>query len=190
MRKFLAAIPLVFSAGCGGVHTEDGGIDSSLLGVYRIDTYLVSLEECVDAVPDVAPPPASRIVLYGYKDESSGETCLAGSFCTSVQACRDVARAELTPLMGYSFAEEGDGGWTGFAFPGGAPYNGRAFGLVQEHMLIRTAHGIRAETRTLQSQRYPSFENGSCNKAEPRETFVGRPCVELLVLEGSFEAGL
>lgn len=190
MRELLIVTLLVFSAGCGGVHTEDGVINSGLVGVYTIDSYLVSLEDCDDRVPDVAPPPASRIVLYGYRDEGSNEICLAGNFCTSVQACRDVARAELTPLMGYSFAEASDGGWTGFEFPGGAPYNGRAFGLVQEHMLIQTARGIRAETRTLQAKRHPWFENGSCREAEPRGTVVGRPCVELLVLEGTFEAGL
>jgi hypothetical protein len=169
MRELLAVVLVVFSAGCGGVHTEEGAIESGLLGVYTIDTYRVSLEDCDDGVPDVAPPPASRIVLYGYSEEGSDEIRLAGSFCTSVEACRDVAHAGLTPLMGYSFAREGGGGSIGFDFPGGAPYNGEAFGLVQEHMLIRTAGGIRAETRTLQSGRY---------------------CVELLVLEGTFEAGL
>jgi len=56
--------------------------------------------------------------------------------------------------------------------------------------LIQTARGIRAEKRTLQSGRYPSFESGSYGQAEPRGTVMGRPCVELLVLEGTFEAGL
>jgi hypothetical protein len=61
---------------------------------------------------------------------------------------------------------------------------------VQEHMLIQTAGGIRAETRTLQARRSPSFENGSCREVAPRGTLTNRPCVELLVLEGTFEAGL
>jgi hypothetical protein len=196
MREILATILFVFCvacgfcAACGGIHPEGGAIDSDLFGVYTIDDYLINLDGCDDAA-EVTPPPATRIVLYGYTQESSSEICLGGSFCSSVRACRDVAHAALTPLMGYSFVEgDDDGGWTGFAFAGGPSYNGERFGLVQEHMLIRTADGIRAETRTLESLGHPSYENGSCNNADARRTIMGQPCVELLVLEGTFEAGL
>jgi hypothetical protein len=169
MRKLLAVIVFVFCAACGD-STEGSAIDSSLLGVYTIDDYVMNLDGC-DEATEPTPPPATRLVLYAYNQESSDEVHLAGSFCASVKSCRDVADAVLTPLMGYSFIErDDDGDWTGFAFAGGAPYNGEGFGLVQEHMLIRTADGIRAQTKT--------------------RTLNGQRCIELVVLEGTFEAEL
>jgi hypothetical protein len=103
------------SVGCG---SDDGSgtkptVDSELFGIYRIDSYRLGEESCVE--PPEANPPGDYLALYSYLSDADpdGDPVLAGQFCGGVEQCRERVRdfpGFLTP--GYSFISGTDEtGW-------------------------------------------------------------------------------
>ena len=186
------------SAGGCGDSADGPTVDSQLLGVYQIDRYQGSEDGC-DQATDIDPAP-DRLVLYGFlPNNNPDEALLGGTFCGSVDDCREVAKAAGEPTIGYSFRQGSDeAGWFGWAIANAGAANDQCRADVQAHVLTSTsAEAIGIETKTVETE-FPPFppipEEGStvtCRNADAIASLnPDLPCKAILVLEATREAGL
>jgi len=184
------------SSGVMGCSGEAGPtIESELLGVYRIDRYQGSQVGC-DAVSDIANPFAF-LVLYPFRPvDDPDETLLGGIFCADVDTCRADAKQEPEPTLGYSFTTGDDAsGWRGWAIQSGGPSNDQCRADVQAHVLTSTSGGtIGIETQTFETVFPPAEMDGTnvtCRNADAIASLNDElECMEIIILEATFEANL
>ena len=182
------------AGGCGG-SASGPTVDSELLGVYQIDRYQGSQEGC-DQVSDLDGLPG-YVVLYSFlATDNPDEPLLAGTFCSSVDDCREVAKAAPEPTIGYLFREGSDEtGWLGWGIAGAGAMNDQCRAEVQVHDLTSTrANVIGIETKTFETVFPPTTMEGNdvtCSNAEALASLSpDLPCQAIIVLEATREAGL
>ena len=181
--------------GCG----DDAGgptIDSTLLGVYQIDTYQASADSC-EGLADVNSG-ADFLVLYPFRpNDDPEEARMGGVFCFDVADCRGVAAAAPDPVVGYSFSTGDDqSGWLGWGIQNSRLLNDQCEVDVQAHTLTSTAATIDIQTKTLQTvySARPEDIDGNeitCRIADAINSLNDDlPCIGAFSLQATFEAGL
>lgn len=182
------------AGGCGG-SASGPTVDSELLGIYQIDRYQGSQDGC-DEVSDIDGA-SGYVVLYSFRPtDNPDEPLLAGTFCSSVDVCREVAQAAPEPTIGYLFREGNDEtGWRGWGIAGAGSMNDQCRVEVQVHDLTsNSADVIGIDTRTFETVFPPAEVEGNdatCSKADALASLSpDLPCQAIIVLEATYEAGL
>jgi hypothetical protein len=182
------------AGGCGG-SASGPTVDSELLGVYQIDRYQDSQDGC-DQVSDIDGAPGYLVVYSFRPGDTPDEPLLAGTFCSSVDDCREVAKAAPEPTIGYLFREGSDEtGWRGWGIASAGAMNDQCRAEVQVHELASTgADVIGIETQTFETVFPPAEIEGNdvtCSKADALASLTpDLPCQAIIVLEATREAGL
>ena len=182
------------AGGCGG-SASGPTVDSELLGIYQIDRYQGSQDGC-DQLSDLDGVPG-YVVLYSFRPvDNPDEPLLAGTFCSSVDDCREVAKAAPEPTIGYLFREGSDEtGWRGWGIASTGVMNDQCRAEVQVHDLTSTgADVIGIETQTFETVFPPTAMEGNeitCSNAEALASLSpDLPCQAIIVLEATHEADL
>lgn len=182
------SLALSLSLGCG----DEGGapsVNSSLLGVYQVESYQGSQTGC-DILDDIEPPPL-YVVLYSFlPNDNPDEPLLGGVFCGSVALCQQAAADAPEPQIGYSFTEGSDNaGWRGWAISSSGASNDQCRADVQAHLLTSaTAGSIKIETRTFATVFDPILDGmaATCRNIDALAALGDDlPCQEMLVLEAA-----
>lgn len=198
---YLARILLLTTAAglalsCG----DDAGgptVDSTLLGIYQVDSYQGSVVGC-EQPSDLDPSPAF-VLLYSFlPNDDPDEPLLGGLFCSTIESCRQAAQAAPEPTIGYSFIEGNDAaGWRGWAISSSGAANDQCRADVQAHVLTSTdTNAINIETKTFQTvfdgtEASPGSTDLVCRNIDAINALRDDPpCTEILVLDATLEAGI
>ena len=179
-------------AACGS-ESGDPTVNSDLLGIYAIDSYRGNDLGCDN--PTELDPPPNFVVLFSFlPNDDAEEPRLGGVLCGSVERCRAIARAAEEPPIGYSFIEGNDAaGWRGWAVPSGGPANDQCRAEVQAHVLTPDGDTIEIETKTFETVFEPALD-GTTATCRVRDALLSLdndpPCVDILVLDATFETDL
>lgn len=189
--------------GCGSDGSSTPTVDSSLLGIYAIDSYQASPldPETGDPVPDScdqlsdAPPFGDFLVLYAYEpNDAMGQAYLAGVFCSDVANCREIASTSPEPALGYSFREGSDeDGWRGFGNARQGSFGDQCLVDLQTHFLTSSGQSINITTDTVEVIFPPRLDGSqaNCSVADALDAYSpDLPCQQRLVLEASRTADL
>jgi len=187
-------LALVLALGCGESSGGVPTVDSDLMGVYQVTSYRGSLVDCEEP-EDIEPSPAF-LVLYSFiPNDQLDESRLGGVFCSTVEVCRQAARDAVEPTIGYSFLEGDDAtGWQGWAISSAGASSDQCRADVQAHVLTSPTTGeIGIETQTFVTV-FPPMYDGNEAICSNRDALASLepdlPCSEILLLEGTLEAGL
>ena len=188
-----ACLALLLGAGCGDSGSSTPQVSSALLGIYTVDSLLGNDTACEN--PTEVPSLGPRLVLYSFIPDGDDEPMLGGAFCQTVDSCQAIGRSGEGPGLGYSFLEGSDAsGWRGWGIESGRPSGDQCSADVQAHVLTSPGTGsIEIETKTFTTVFEPEID-GSTAVCSNRQAVLSLnddpPCSEILVLDGSFEAGL
>lgn len=181
--------------GCGG---SDGGtpptVDSDLLGIYQVNQYQGNQEGC-DAVSDIDPS-QSRVVLYAAPSNDDPDVAfLVGQLCGDADDCREQAR-DFPTVVNYSFfAGSDEAGWVGPGISSRGQLGDQCLFDVQRHNLTSSIAGaIRIETQTFEVEFAPAGMDGESITCRDTDALAALndtlPCMEIIILEGTFEVGI
>ena len=181
--------------GCG----DDGGgptVDSTLLGIYRVDSYQGSTVGC-EQPEDLEPAPVF-VLLYSFlPNDDPDEPLLGGIFCGTIDFCLQAAAEAPEPQIGYSFIQgDDDFGWRGWAISSSGIEGDQCRADVQAHVLTSTSSDtINIETKTFATvfdgdQATDGSGRLTCRNAAAIEALRDDPpCSEILALDATFERG-
>lgn len=189
--------------GCGSDGSSTPKVDSSLPGIYAVDSYQASPidPETGDPVPNScnqlsdAPPFGDFLVIYSFEpNDAMGQAYLGGVFCSDVAICREIADSAPDPALGYSFREGNDqDGWLGFGNARQGSLGDQCLVDLQAHVLTSTGDSINITTDTVQVIFQPSVQgnDATCRVADALAAYSpDLPCEQRLVLEATRSADL
>jgi hypothetical protein len=175
---------------------ETSGGSTLLVGVYDIDSYQSSPSElnACDQLTEVSPP-QDMLVLYPFVPNNQMDAILSGTFCQSVDHCREVARNAPAPVLGYSFHQGNDqDGWLGFGIAGQSTTSAdQCVAEAQVHKLTSSGDSISIRTDAVEVVFPPQIDGNqaSCHAADAIAAFEpGLPCKYRFLLDATHAADL
>jgi hypothetical protein len=183
------------AAGCSGDSGSEPPptIDSSLLGVYAIDSYQGSPlepvgEDSCEQLSDLDH--LDFLVLYSFRpNDKPDEARLGGFFCETVDSCEEGAALAPEPVVGYSFIEgNDDDGWRGFGIARGGPEGDQCRADVQIHLLSSDGSTLNIITDTVRTI-FPPIIDGdtaTCRNSDALGSLTPElPCRSRFVLKAT-----
>lgn len=169
-------------------------VDSNLLGIYTIDSFVRDSLGCSE--PTQLDPAPERVVLYTFvANEEPDEPLLGARRCGTVEQCRAAALAAEPPLIeGYAFIQGSDAdGWLGWAIAE-KPVNDQCGAEVDAHVLTGSGNTIEIETRTFDTVFPPTNPGESPAICSNRDALLSldedTPCVGIDIVDATFETGI
>lgn len=184
--SLLLALFALALAGCG--EDEGGGsgpYDSTLLGIWNIDSWTNNPSSCVTEGPSILDQSDNKKLLVQACTLNFGIAVdfLQALECTDDADCESKRCTESSLNLSGSTFESGndDDGWRGttiFAF--GAP-DDQCSGEVISHVLTADGDDLMLRQETVESGLFPQDAEGFCDTDTAQAQAKGMPCVALEV---------